>query len=154
MYIPLDPKSINGMWGELLNSLSSHKSCLVVCDGKLNDGLETQILSRRESEILLDKLKARDYVRIGSSHMTPMPAHFSINFSDGPGRLMELISLSSDESRLKNDLLMICQFFFFENNKVNELMFPFVVQGISDPDFDFKINGADGVTRVFKKESA
>jgi hypothetical protein len=151
MYMPVDPKSVNGMWDKLLSSLSSQNTCLVVSDGQFNKGLQAVQLSRSEAEELLGKLKSRDYVRVGSAHMSPVPAHFSLDLTSGVGRLMELISLSPDEDRLKNDISLICQFSFFENKDMKELIIPFVIQGVEDPELTFEVDESAGVTCAYRK---
>ncbi|GAA6152200.1 hypothetical protein [Pseudoteredinibacter isoporae] len=150
MYMPVDPNSIDGMWDKLLQSLSSQKSCVVVSDGQASDKPIDQNLSYEEAESLLAKLKSREYVRIGSSRMNPVPAHFAIEFTDSTGRLMELISLVSEVDRLRNDVSLVCQFSFFENKKLEKLVIPFVIHGVEDPELKFEVDDSTGATVAYR----
>ncbi len=151
MYMPVDPYSVNGMWDKLLDSLSSHNTCLVVSDGQVNGDLALGQISLVEAQKLVDKLKSREYTRVGTSRMSPMPAYFSIDMAGDVGRLMELISISPDEDRLRNDLTLICQFSFFENKKMNELVIPFLIRGLEDPELSFEVDENAEITRAFRK---
>lgn len=150
MFMPVDPNSVNGMWDKLLQSLSSQKSCIVVSDGQKSDELKTQSFSYEEAERLLTRFKSRDYVRIGSSRMSPIPAYFTLDLTDSSGRLMELISLSPDDDRLRNDVSLVCQFSFFENKQLEKLVIPFVITDLEDPDLRFEVNNSDGETIAFR----
>tara|TARA_B100000745_G_scaffold219121_1_gene145863 strand:+ start:842 stop:1297 length:456 start_codon:yes stop_codon:yes gene_type:complete len=150
MFMPVDPNSVDGMWDKLLQSLSSQESCIVVSDGKKSDELKNQNFSKKEAEALLVKLKSREYVRIGSSRMSPMPAYFTLNIMDGYGRLMELISLSSDDERLRNDVSLVCQFSFFENKQLEKLVIPLIITDLEDPDLRFEVNYSEGETRAYR----
>jgi hypothetical protein len=140
MFFPVDPNAIDGMWGALLESLSSANNCVVVLDGVRNYELKSQALGDEEALRLLEKFKSRDYLRIGCSRMVPVPAYFSVDLSNGSGRLMELISSSSDHERLRKDLSLVCQFSFFENKFLQKLVIPFVVVGLEDSDLRFEVN--------------
>ncbi|RLT87903.1 MULTISPECIES: hypothetical protein [unclassified Ketobacter] len=150
MYMPVDPNSIDGMWDKLLQSLSSQKNCVVVSDGQVSDEPIDESFSNEEADSLLAKLKSREYVRIGSSRMSPVPAHFAIDFTDSTGRLMELISLSSDDERLRNDVSLVCQFSFFENKKLERLFIPFVITGLEDPELKFEVDESAGATVAYR----
>lgn len=150
MYMPVDPNLIDGMWDKLLQSLSSQKNCVVVSDGQVRDEPVGQNFRGGEAYSLLAKLKSRKYVRIGSSRMSPVPAHFAVDFTDSTGRLMELISLSSDDNRLRNDVSLVCQFSFFENKKLERLIIPFVLTGLEDPELKFEIDESAGTTVAYR----
>ncbi|MEE2729944.1 MAG: hypothetical protein VYA55_03935 [Pseudomonadota bacterium] len=150
MYMPVDPNLVDGMWDKLLQSLSSQKSSVVVSDGQACDERVGQIFSHEQDDRLLTKLKSREYVRIGSSRMSPVPVHFTIDFTDGAGRLMDLISLSSDEDRLRNDVCLVCQFSFFENKQLEKLVIPFVITGLEDPELKFEVDDGAGVTVAYR----
>ena len=150
MYMPVDPNSVDGMWDKLLQSLVSQNNCIVVSGGHLNKEMSNGLCGQDESNKVLSDLKSRDYVRVGSSRMTPVPAHFAIDLADNVGRLMELISLSSDEDRLKNDVSLICQFSFFENKGMKELHIPFVIDGVEDPELRFEVDGSSGTTIAYR----
>ncbi|WP_143518002.1 hypothetical protein [Pseudomonas sp. PIC25] len=150
MYMPVDPNSVDGMWDKLLQSLSSQKSCVVVYDGMASEEQIGKNLSHEEADRLAAKLRTRDYVRIGSSRMSPVPAHFTIDFTDSTGRLMDLISLSSDDDRLRNDVSLVCQFSFFENRQLEKLVIPFVIAGLEDPKLKFEVDDNAGTTIAYR----
>lgn len=150
MYMPVDPNSVDGMWEKLLQSLSTQKSCVVVSDGLARDKPKGRSLNCEEAGRMAEILKTRDYVRIGSSRMSPVPAHFAVNFEDSTGRLMDLISLSSDDERLRNDVSLICQLSFFENKQLEKLVIPFVVTGLEDPELKFEVNDSEGITVAYR----
>lgn len=150
MYIPVDPNSIEGMWAKLLQSLCSQKSCMVVSDGQPNDKQTECLFGEEEANEMLTNLKSRDYIRVGSSRMSPIPVHFAINIVDNVGRLMELITLSSDENRLRNDVSLVCQFSFFENKEMKELIIPFVIKGLEDPELRFETDDNTGTTMAYR----
>jgi hypothetical protein len=150
MFMPVDPNSVDGMWDKLLQSLSSQKSCIVVSGGQASDELKCQNLSNEEAERILTNFKSRKYVRVGSSRMSPIPVHFTLDLTDSSGRLMELISLSSDDERLRNDLSLVCQFSFFENKQLERLVIPFVIKGLEDPELRFDVNDSEGETIAYR----
>ncbi len=152
MQIPLDPKLIDGMWDKVFDSLSSTKNCVVVFAGQFSSELSTDSLSNQEANNIIDNLKQREYVRVCSSRMIPMPAYFSIDFDGNSGRLMELVTSRSDDSKLKNDVLLACQFAFFENDTMNSLTIPFVVSGLEDPELQFEIIEGSKTTLVYRRK--
>ncbi len=150
MFMPVDPDSIDGMWDKFLQSLFSQENCIVVSDGEKNDGLKNQNFSQEKIESLFVKFKSRKYVRIGSSRMSPVPMHFTLELMGGTGRLMELISLSPDDNRLRGDISLVCQLSFFENKQLEKLVIPFVITDLDDPEFRFEINDSDGETIAYR----
>lgn len=150
MYLPVDPNSVDGMWDKLFQSFTSQKICIVVSGGLAGDELAEQTLSQKQAGEILANLKSREYVRIGSSRMNPVPAHFAVDIAGSAGRLMELISLSPDKERLRNDVLLVCQFSFFENKAMKKLAIPFVVQGLEDPELRFEVDDDAEITMAYR----
>ncbi len=150
MYIPVDPNSVDGMWDKFKHNLVTQKSCLVVSDGKFIGDLIVKTFGEEGANSVLKNMKSRNYVRIGSSHLTPIPAHFTIDIVDGIGLLKEYISLSSNKERLRNDITLICQFSFFENKDMDRLVIPFLINGVEDSDLRIDTDSDSSTTVAYK----
>ena len=151
MYIPVDPDSIDYMWDKLLKSLFSQKNYLIVTAGHFNEKLSDNLLTQDIANEVVVNLKSRDYVRVGTSRLSPIPTHFAIDFADNVGRLMELISLSLDEDNLLKDVSLICQFSFFENKNMKKLIIPFIINGIKDPELRIENDFSKGTTIAYRR---
>jgi len=148
MFIPLDPSSVSGIWDKLLHDLISNKSCLFICDGKKSSEPKCQVLSEERAKRIATKLRSRDYVRIGSGRLHPIPLYFGVDIDADSGRLMDLISISSDEDRLKNDVTLLCQLTFLQNKQMGKLIVPLVLSSLDDPELEIAISPSGSETVV------
>lgn len=150
MFIPVEPNSVSGIWDKLQRSLSEQSLCLVVSDGKQIENPADTRLSTDEATDLIDKLKSRDHVRVGTIRTEPTPSHFSINLDGNNGELMEFVAMSSDKERIRKDLSLVLQFTFFEIKDIGELLIPLIVEGLEDPELKIVIDTSANATKAYR----
>ena len=144
MYIPLDPKKIEGCWDKFAITLSGKKLICSIHDG--SDVTGHAFKTEKRSKDIIDIMKKSDFVRIGSNRTEIMPVHFAINFlNKDKAKLVEMINSDSSTDTLRNELNLAIQLIFFENIGLQELILPNINE-ISNPDFEVIVD-------KFKQES-
>ncbi|MEL6367671.1 MAG: hypothetical protein AAFQ16_06900, partial [Pseudomonadota bacterium] len=78
----------------------------------------------------------------------PIPLYFGVDIDADSGRLMDLISISSDEDRLKNDVTLLCQLTFLQNKQMGKLIVPLVLSSLDDPELEIAISPSGSETVV------
>lgn len=133
MYLPLNPDKIAHCWDKFSQSLLDNKFSCSIHNGLDFRANEVNQNPRININDLVEQLKKGDYVRLGSRKMIFSPPHFSLKFlNNKKAVLSELISADDFKNTLKNDLILVTQLAFFENDGLNELIIPMVVEGVID----------------------
>lgn len=150
MYMPVNPQGDDDLLDKLFTSLCSQKTSLVVLDGQLQKNILARVFDEEEAKGIVSKLKSRAYCRIGVARLMPVPAHFSIDLNGVDGKLMELVAIGSDAEQLKRDVILCCQFSFYELKEMQKLIIPFVIKDIGDFDLKFEVDNSRQCTLVYR----